>query len=435
MTWSLMPRATSWRASGSSPSRAELAPGYSVPRQIVGLWQFSEGHSREPIDRADALRAMEEYFEAGFDTFDCADIYVGVEVLLGDLRDRLGPRAERLQVHTKYVPDRSALATLRRADVVTSVDRSLRRLRTERLDLGQFAWWDYDVPGYVDAVGWLGEQRDAGKIRLVGTTNFDVPRLREMASTGVPLIAHQVQYSLLDRRPERFLRDYTRRAGRRRTLNEVKTSFGYDCVFLRRDERGKALCSVYKARPHQCRTWPYWPENLRSEKAWLRAAQHCEGMRGGKKSKAAIPGGISMGVLGTDQYDAALDFDVGKKYGCLGLGTAGIIVMDEDTNMVSVARNIARFFARESCGQCTPCREGSGWIYKTLCRIEAGDGTTKDLDLLLELAGSMGAMPGTTICGLADGTNWAVRTIINKFRGDFEKLVTQEQYVALNVVG
>jgi len=159
------------------------------------------------------------------------------------------------------------------------------------------------------------------------------------------------------------------------------------------------------------------------------------GMRGGKKFKAAVPGGISMGVLGTDQYDAALDFDVGKKYGCLGLGTAGIIVMDEDTNMVSVARNIARFFARESCGQCTPCREGSGWIYKTLCRIEAGDGTTKDLDLLLELAGSMGAMPGTTICGLADGTNWAVRTIINKFRGDFEKLVTQEQYVALNVVG
>lgn len=158
------------------------------------------------------------------------------------------------------------------------------------------------------------------------------------------------------------------------------------------------------------------------------------GMRAGKKFKAAIPGGVAMGILGTDQYDAPLDFDIGKKYGCLGLGTAGVIVMDEDTDMVAVTRNIARFFSHESCGQCTPCREGSAWIYKILTRIEAGDGTTKDLDLLLELAGSMGAMPGTTICGLADGTNWAVRTILNKFRGDFEKRVRQVRYVPLPVL-
>jgi len=148
-----------------------------------------------------------------------------------------------------------------------------------------------------------------------------------------------------------------------------------------------------------------------------------QGMRGGKKFKAAIPGGISMGVLGTDQYEAVLDFDVGKKYGCLGLGTAGVVVMDEATDMVAVARNIARFFAHESCGQCTPCREGTGWMYQVLERIEAGDGTTRDLDLLLEIAGSMGAMPGTTICGLADGANWAVRTILNKFRAEFEARV------------
>ena len=144
------------------------------------------------------------------------------------------------------------------------------------------------------------------------------------------------------------------------------------------------------------------------------------GMRNGKRFKAAIPGGISMGILGTDQYDAELDFDIGRKYGCLGLGTAGIIVMDQDTDMVAVARNMARFFARESCGQCTPCREGSGWMYQILARIEQGDGTTADLDLLLELAPTMGAMPGTTICGLADGTSWAVRTIIEKFRPEFE---------------
>ena len=161
---------------------------------------------------------------------------------------------------------------------------------------------------------------------------------------------------------------------------------------------------------------------------------HCQGMRNGKQFKAAIPGGISMGVLGTDQFDAELDFDIGKKYACLGLGTAGVVVMDEDTDMVAVARNLARFYSHESCGQCTPCREGGNWMYKILARIEQGEGTTKDLDLLLELAGSMGSMPGTTICGLADGANWAVRTILNKFWSEFEERVSHERFVSLAVV-
>lgn len=150
---------------------------------------------------------------------------------------------------------------------------------------------------------------------------------------------------------------------------------------------------------------------------------YCGGVRGGKKAKGAIPGGVSMGVLGPDQLDAALDFDIGRKCEVLGLGTACPTIFDEDTDMVMVTRNIVRFFKNESCGQCTPCREGSNWMYKLLTRIEAGEATSKDLDLLLELAGSMGAMPGTTICGLADGANWAVRTIVNKFRGEFEARV------------
>jgi NADH-quinone oxidoreductase subunit F len=159
--------------------------------------------------------------------------------------------------------------------------------------------------------------------------------------------------------------------------------------------------------------------------------KHAKGMRGGKKFKAAVPGGISMGVLSTDQYHAELDFDIGKKYDVLGLGTAGVIVMDEDTNMVAVARNLARFYAHESCGQCTPCREGTAWLYKLLTRIEAGNGTTKDLDLLLEISSTMGIMPGTTICGLADGANWAIRTILNKFWPDFEKVVRVDRAVSL----
>jgi len=150
---------------------------------------------------------------------------------------------------------------------------------------------------------------------------------------------------------------------------------------------------------------------------------YCGGMRGGKRFKGAIAGGVSMGILGPDQYEAELDFDIGRKYDVMGLGTACPTVFDENTDMVAVARNISRFFKNESCGQCTPCREGSQWMYKLLCRIESGDATSKDLDLLLELAGSMGIMPGTTICGLADGHNWAVRTIVNKYREEFETRV------------
>ena len=148
--------------------------------------------------------------------------------------------------------------------------------------------------------------------------------------------------------------------------------------------------------------------------------KYCGGMRGGKRYKAAIPGGVSMGFLGPDQYEANLDFDIGRRFNVLGLGTAGVIVMDESTDIVAMTRNIVRFFSHESCGQCTPCREGTGWMYQMLCRIEAGDGRTKDIDLLDELARSMGAMPGTTICGLADGANWAVKTAIEKFRPEFE---------------
>jgi len=150
---------------------------------------------------------------------------------------------------------------------------------------------------------------------------------------------------------------------------------------------------------------------------------HCQGMRHGKKFKGAIAGGISTGILGPDQFDAEMDFDIGRKYNVLGLGTACPTIFDEDTDMVAVARNIARFFKHESCGQCTPCREGSGWLYQLMTRIEKGDARTKDLDLALEIGTSMGAMPGTTICGLADGNNWALRTIINKYRDEFEKRV------------
>jgi len=157
------------------------------------------------------------------------------------------------------------------------------------------------------------------------------------------------------------------------------------------------------------------------------------GMKGGQY-KACICGGISMGVLGRNQLDVRLDFDDVRLRGhCLGLGTAGMIVLNEHANMVEVLRNGVRFFAHESCGQCTPCREGSAWMCKILDRMLDGRGHAKDLAMLLELEKTQGILPGTTICGLADGTAWATRTIINKFYDEFAALCPEESVVPLTV--
>ena len=109
--------------------------------------------------------------------------------------------ADPVQVHTKYVPDLDRLPTHSRADVTRGIDRSLARLGVDRLDLVQLHWWDYDVPGYVEAAAWLDDMRRAGKIRHLGLTNFDQQRLREIVAAGIPIVSHQVQYSVLDRRP------------------------------------------------------------------------------------------------------------------------------------------------------------------------------------------------------------------------------------------
>jgi NADH-quinone oxidoreductase subunit F len=164
---------------------------------------------------------------------------------------------------------------------------------------------------------------------------------------------------------------------------------------------------------------------------------HAMGPRDGVKIKAYFHGGISMGVITEEevQRGVEMDFDIGKKWNNLGLGTACVTVVPESVSMVSMARNVARFYSHESCGQCTHCREGTRWLSKMLTRIVEGDGTTKDLDMLLELSGSMGMMPGNNICGLSDGCNWAVRTIVNKFFDEFDAAVRRNRAVSLAVVG
>ncbi len=151
--------------------------------------------------------------------------------------------------------------------------------------------------------------------------------------------------------------------------------------------------------------------------------EHGGGVWKGRQAKAVVPGGISMGFMSASELDTPLDFNGPGKVGCLGLGTAAVTVIDDQTSMVDVLFNCARFFAHESCGQCTPCREGTAWMHKILNRVRAGHGELRDLDLLVEVASSMGIIPGTTICGLSDGAAWPIKNAIKKFRSEFEDYI------------
>jgi len=135
----------------------------------------------------------------------------------------------------------------------------------------------------------------------------------------------------------------------------------------------------------------------------------------GRKIKAVIPGGLSMPVLLDHELDVKMGFDDLVKAGS-GLGTACAIVMDDSCDMVEASVNIAHFFGHESCGQCTPCREGCHWLEKILARIVAGDGQESDLALMESLYKNI---EGRTICALADAAVWPLRSILRKFRGEF----------------
>jgi NADH-quinone oxidoreductase subunit F len=144
------------------------------------------------------------------------------------------------------------------------------------------------------------------------------------------------------------------------------------------------------------------------------------GMRGGRKLKAVIPGGSSVPVVPAEKMlTLTMDFDSIKAAGS-GLGTGAMVVMDETTCMVSVLRRLSRFYYAESCGQCTPCREGTGWLYRVLTRITEGKGTMADLDMLVDVANKI---EGHTICALGDAAAWPVQSFLKHFRHEFEYMV------------
>jgi NADH-quinone oxidoreductase subunit F len=145
----------------------------------------------------------------------------------------------------------------------------------------------------------------------------------------------------------------------------------------------------------------------------------CGGIRDGRKLKAVIPGGSSVPILHADEIDIALDYESVARAGTM-LGTASVIVMDDRTNMVKQVRRIVEFYAHESCGQCTPCREGTSWLARILRRIETGHGRPDDIETLTSLGRNM---VGTTICVLSDSAAAPVLSSIAKFRDEYDALI------------
>lgn len=187
-----------------SIERTEIAPGFSISRIIKGGWQLSQGHSAGNKDYA--VEDMFAFVDQGITTFDCADIYTGVEELIGkflaERKTRVGSISD-VQVLTKFVPDFDILSHITKSHVEKVIDRSLKRLGVEQLDMVQFSWWSYAIPKWMEAAHWLKELQQAGKIKLISGTNFNTQATRAMVESGIPITTLQVQYSLLDNRPEK----------------------------------------------------------------------------------------------------------------------------------------------------------------------------------------------------------------------------------------
>lgn len=195
-------------------TQTKLTDDYSISRIIKGGWQLAGGHGA--VNKETSINDMFAFVDKGITTFDCADIYTGVEELIGEFLKRYkrkyGDAASKdIRIHTKFVPDLENLNSINRSDVEAVIDRSMKRLGLERLDLVQFHWWDYDVPRYVEIAHVLKDLQSKGKILHLAGTNFDMVRLKEITEAGIKFISLQTQYSILDHRPEHGISEYCQR--------------------------------------------------------------------------------------------------------------------------------------------------------------------------------------------------------------------------------
>jgi aryl-alcohol dehydrogenase-like predicted oxidoreductase len=180
----------------------QLAPDLTICRIVNGMWQVAGGHGQ--IDPELAVKDMMRYHDAGFTSWDLADIYGPAEDFIGQFRHNLSKlkgkdELDRIQAVTKWVPPSGRITY---SIVNENIQKSLRRMRVSSLDLLQFHWWEYNNPYYIDALKYLSDFRDKGIIKQIGITNFDTEHMQIILNSDIPIVSNQVQYSIIDRRPE-----------------------------------------------------------------------------------------------------------------------------------------------------------------------------------------------------------------------------------------
>ena len=180
----------------------QMAPDLAICKIVNGMWQVAGGHGR--INDELAIKDMIKYHQAGFTTWDLADIYGPAEDFIGQFRHELSSlkgkeELDGVKALTKWVPQPERITS---SIVNENINRSLRRLNVSSLDLLQFHWWDYNNPYYIDALKYLSDLKNKGAIKHIGLTNFDTEHMQIIIDSDIPIISNQVQYSIIDRRPE-----------------------------------------------------------------------------------------------------------------------------------------------------------------------------------------------------------------------------------------
>lgn len=180
--------------------KTKLAPDFEICKILNGMWQVAGVHGQ--IDRESAINEMIQYNNTGFTTWDLADIYGPAESFIGELRKRIDDSFEAL---TKFVPNPGPMS---KSIVTHYIEQSMKKMNTDCLDMVQFHWWDYNDTSYIDAMHHLSKLQQENKIRHLGLTNFDTERVKTMVDCGFRIVTNQVQYSILDCRPEKLMVPY-----------------------------------------------------------------------------------------------------------------------------------------------------------------------------------------------------------------------------------
>ena len=193
--------------------KTKLSDDLSICRVLNGMWQVSGSHGY--IDPKKAIEEMLEYHNLGFTTWDLADIYGPAELFVGKFRKALEKlkgkdELKNSQALTKFVPNPGPMT---KSIVEHYIDKSLEKMNTDSLDLVQFHWWDYNDPSYIDALIHLSGIKEKGKIKHIGLTNFDTARLEIIKEQEVEIVSNQIQYSILDQRPEKLMVPFCQKNG------------------------------------------------------------------------------------------------------------------------------------------------------------------------------------------------------------------------------